>query len=63
MLTTAVVIVVGLLIIGLCFLGLNSSLERGLNRKNGRDEADPARAETRRQLSRDITKGDGAGFF
>ncbi|HEV7188184.1 MAG TPA: hypothetical protein VGN28_09865 [Blastococcus sp.] len=63
MFSTALVIVVGLVIVGLCFLGLRSSLERGLNPPtSAHDEADPARAEALRQMSRDIAKGDGGGF-
>jgi hypothetical protein len=61
---TAVLIVVGLLIVGLCILGVNTSLERGLNRPSGSpDESDPARAEALRQISRDIAKGDSGGLL
>jgi hypothetical protein len=61
---TALVIVVGLVIVGLCILGLNTSLERGLNRTtSAHDEADLERAEALRQISRDISKGGGDGFF
>jgi hypothetical protein len=63
MLGTALLIVVGLVIVGLCILGLDASLERGLNRTTGsHDEADLARAEALRRISRDISKGDGGGF-
>jgi hypothetical protein len=61
---TALLIVVGLVVVGLCILGVHASLERGLNRApSSHDEADVARAEALRQISRDISKGQGGGAF
>jgi hypothetical protein len=60
---TALLIVVGLVIVGLCILGLNTGLERRTNEAtSARDEAGAERAEAMRQITRDIAKGDGAGF-
>jgi hypothetical protein len=53
----------GLLIVGLCILGMNLSLERRLNRgASATDEGGADRAEALRQISRDIAKGQGGGF-
>jgi HAMP domain-containing protein len=64
MFITALLIVVGLLIVGVCILSLNSSLERRINEATrAPDEAGAERAEAMRQISRDITKGGGDGFY
>ncbi|HEV7211615.1 MAG TPA: hypothetical protein VGN47_07855 [Blastococcus sp.] len=62
MLSAALLIGMGLLIAGACILGLKSSLQRRLDRATGAPDAgDRERAETLRQISREIDKGRGAG--
>ena len=62
MLGTALQIGGGLLIAGLCILGLKSSLRRRLDRATGApDGADRERAEALRQIARDMDKGNAAG--
>jgi len=64
MFSTALLIVVGLLIVPVCILVLNSSLSRFMDHARGaKDPVDPERVEALRQISRDIERGKSAGGF
>ena len=63
MLSTALLIVLGLVIVGLCILGLNANMQQRMNRETGApDGSDRERAEALRQISRDIDKGKFGGL-
>lgn len=62
MLTTALIVGAGALILGVSILGLRSTLDRRLNRAtSAADGGDRERAEALRQISREIDRGKGAG--